>query len=409
MLRCIAFLCAALPFGIARAEPVNPITALERAPVVVIATFESVNPLAHSAHLGHLVVEEVVVGSAASPESIDVVWEEPGLTVPPRFGRGDRVLIGLDALPTASIWRQRIPDADARAHTFAIAGEGAASVARPTTAVVEILRHHLLLDPAARRGDAGLVRLAQLTNVGDPRLAKAALVRITQIHAARSTPLPDVAATALVQALLRRDAPGLDVALIDWIESARPAELLPPLEAAIEAAGPSGGPITLHAAHAALTGSLDPELAAAFARSGDVDARILACRHATGDRARALLPALIVSDPSEHVRAMAVERWAIVAGAHALPEIMRALEDPSVVVRRAAAQAVADVGEPALPDLLALVDSGSSDGARMAIAALSMMGEPAQPALQQIAAEQEDEGLRTLARIALGLPIGHDH
>jgi len=44
-----------------------------------------------------------------------------------------------------------------------------------------------------------------------------------------------------------------------------------------------------------------------------------------------------------------------------------------------------------------------------AIAALSMMGESAQPALQQIAAENEDEALRTLARIALGVPIGHDH
>jgi hypothetical protein len=43
----------------------------------------------------------------------------------------------------------------------------------------------------------------------------------------------------------------------------------------------------------------------------------------------------------------------------------------------------------------------------MAVASLSLMGPPARPALAELAADHPDEGIRTLARIALGLPIGH--
>jgi len=405
----VAWLGAASPATAGPPPPRDLIARLEASSAVVVGTFESVTPLAHSAHLGSFRVEQMLGGDEPAREAIDVVWEEPGLSVPARFSRGGRALLGLAPLPTASIWRMRIPDVELRERAVAVADDGRASLARPSLIETDLLAHYLALAPDARAGDAGMTRLAQLAAAAEPGLARSAAVRLTEVHGAAQRPVPREAADAVTRALLRRDAPALASELIAWIERSRPEGLAPALRAAAPSGDDAPIPTALRAALAALEGELDPDLTAELIRSGDEQDRVLACRYARGDLARALLPGLVVSDRSERVRAAAVTRWVEVAGEAALPEALRALEDPAAPVRRAAVEAIAGLGEPALRELVALTGSGRAEAARMAVASMSLMGEPARPALQQLAAEHEDESIRTLARIALGLPIGHVH
>ena len=388
--------------------PLDLVDELEASASVVVGSFEQVSPLAHSAHLGVLRVEQVVAGDEPERPLVEVVWEEPGLTVPARFAPGHRALVGLAPLPTASIWKTRLPDGEQRARVVAIGGNGRASLARPSGAEIDLLAHYLALAPDAKAGDAGLTRLAQLAALAEPGLARAALARLARAHAAATRPLPREAAEAIVRVARRHDAPALTADLVAWLERTRPEELASPLRAAVAAEEPSA-PVALRAALAAVEGELEPELATDLFRSQSESERMLACRYARGDLARKRLPGLVLSDPSPKVRAVAVERWVEVGGMAALPEALRAFEDPASTVQHAALQAVAGLGEPALPELVSLAESGRPASARMAVGALSMMGEPARPALVELAAGHEDEAVRALARMALGLPIGHEH
>jgi len=384
----------------------NPIEALERAPLVVVGTFDSVTPVGYGAYVGEFRVEENLSGTPLARTSVEVAWEEPGLSVPARYTRGHRALLGLGRLPTASIWKQRIPEGVRRNQILVIDAEGEAAIRRPSAVATDLLRHYLALSPSARQGEAGLIRLAQMTARSEVDLARPALARLDDRLARGEGPLPDQAGLELVVALQRSDEPELVQDLVRWIDEKRPAELAEPLFAA-PADGRVDGSRSLEAARAAIAGQLEPDREALLLASDDPAERELACRYLRGDAARRRLPALILSDPAPRVRVAALYHWADLEGGGAIPEAVRALDDPSVKVRRTAAEVLAGMGEPAIDELHRVTRRDASDGARMAVASLSMMGPPAQGALHDISVRHEDEGMRALARIALGLPIGH--
>ena len=407
----LAALLSGLVMGL-EARPVlaatqNPIEALEQARVVVVGTFDSVTPVGYGAYVGELRVDENLSEAPLERVSYEVAWEEPGLSVPARYARGHRVLVGLGPLPTASIWKERIPELERRNQVLWIDGKGEAAIPRPSAAAAHLMHHYLALSPSARHGEAGLLRLAQMTSRTEVELAQPALARLTGLLAQDDAALPGQAALELVVALQRDNEPGLVQDLLGWVAESRPTELAAPLAAARardKAASRSRG---LEAAHAAIVGHLDSDREVTLLDSDDPTERELACGYLRGDEARRRLPGLILSDPAPSVRVKALQRWADLEGEGAIPEAVRALDDPSVKVRRAAAEVLAEMGQPAIDELHRVTRRDASDGARMAVASLSMMGQPAQEALQDVSIRHEDEGMRTLARIALGLPIGH--
>lgn len=391
------------------------ISTLETAPAVIVGTVSSVSPLKHAAYLARVDVERdlrpgaVDDDASTAPDEVVVVWEEPAPSLPARFEAGHFVLLALEPMPTASIWKARLPDAALRGRALAIAESGNAFLRRPSSFDLTTLDHYLALSGDAREGDAGSIRLADLTAGGSPDLARAAWSRLETILAGRSRPVPPRAATALVTALARTDAGDLPDRIVAWIDRARPQELRPPLDARLAAEDDDSKPVPWLSAAAALDGELAPTSTMDLAASPDEARRLLAARRAGGDVAPKILPGLIRDDPSPAVRAAALARWVALRGELAMPETLRALEDPVASVRMQAAESMAGFGSPAIYPLVDETHRGTPDSARIAIVALSMMGEEARIELVTIAETHEDEAMRTLARVALGLPIGDIH
>jgi HEAT repeat protein len=317
------------------------------------------------------------------------------------------VLLALESLPTASIWKVRIPDAAARANTWALAGRGAGYIERPSGIELDTLEHYLALTRDARAGDAGVVHLSRLAAVAGSRLAHASVARLATLPELNAH-LDQAAASALIDALLRRSEGDVGSAVLVLIEARRPANLRGPLVARIDATAPDA-PAILHAALGALDGQIVDERALALLASHDEEQRLAAARWARGDAAITRLRSLTRHDPSPSVRAAALRRLETLESIAALPEALDALDDPAPEVRRAAAESIASMGPVTIPDLRRIIDFENGDGARTAIAALGLMGESAARELREIAETNPDPGIRTLAEIALGLPIGHRH
>jgi len=404
----LAAATAALLVGAAApgaAAPDGPLAAIETAPVVVVADVRRVEALAYAGYRATLDVERSLRETDRVPATMTVAWEEPAPSLPPRLAVGRRVLIAAGPLPTASIWRTRVPDDAARAAMLGLAGGGAGHLERPGAAELDVLEHYLLVGEAARAGDAGVLHLSRLCAVAQPRLALDAARRLDTLDALGEH-FTRPATEAFVEALLRDDVPGLRQALLDLIERRRPEALDPVIRARLRAAGAAAPPV-LHAALGALRGGLDDDEAVPLLRGDSVEARVAAARQATGPRAHALLRDLMRDDPVPSVRAAAVTRLVALDGAKALPDAMRALEDPAADVRLAAVQAAARLDPEAVEPLRRVALHGPPDAARAAVAALSSMGDEAHETLAELAAEHPDPSMRTLAGIAIGQPIGH--
>lgn len=391
----------------ARATAVGVLAAIETAPVVVIAEVQAVEPLAHAGYRATLSVERSLHPGLSAGDTVAVAWEEPTPSRPARLAVGRRVLVAAGPLPTASIWRVRVPDDESRASLLGLAGGGEGYVVRPSAAEVDAIEHALRAGAEARRGDAGVLSLSRLAAVGQPRLARDAAARLgdfSQLGDHLTAP----AASAFLDALVRDDLPELRESLVGLIEAHRPEAIGPPLRARIEATAPSVPPV-LYLALGALEGGLDDALAVPLLQSGSVEARAAAARQASGPRARKLLRDLLRDDTEPAVRAAAVTRLVELDGAAALGEATGALADPAPEVRLAAARGSARVDPEAVEPLRDVALRGSPDAARAAIAALSLMGAEAHVLLAEFAAAHPDAAIRTLARIAIGEPIGHDH
>jgi len=388
----------------------DPLAALEDARARIVGEVEAVTPLEYGAHRARIRVERTLpeVDGATPPPHVDVVWEEPALSLPPRLGAGDRVLLALQPLPSASIWKQRIPDAADRARLLALVGRPPIVWHRPAAGELDILEHFLRLGPDARAGEAGLHHLLGLCASAQPDLAEPAARRIERTGALGSLPASEAPAALVVAALLRDAAPGVRDALLAALASARPAAVRVLVEARLSTADPRDVPV-LSAALAAIDGGLDDGRALALLRAGSEEARLTAARWARGPKARAALRRHLVDDPSPAVRSAAVRRLVAIEGKGALEDATRALDDPEPDVRLAAVESIARLDPDAVATLVDITDRGRPDAARAAVAALSMMGDEAHLALAEIARDHADAALRELARVAIGLPIGERH
>ena len=371
------------------------VAALERAPLVVVAEVREVErgPGPH-AHVATVSVETSVVGTSAP--ALRVVWDELAPSRRPRLAAGERALIGLE--------RVVHPDAS----RFRLASEGRAWWAAPDAASVNVLRHHLALAPEERAGPTGVRHLLTLAALAPAPLARSAEHRLAGPGVAGGTDLPPEVAALAVRALGRADRRSAgDGAgdLVAWVE-ANPSEAL---EQALEAALAAGDAApAVHAARAVLPGGLRPEAWAALAASPEAPLREVVARHAPASEASALAVLAGSAEPSHRVREAAVGRLATVAFDPVV--VVAALGDGHPAVRLAAANALAARGDSEVPTLRRVAFEGTPREQQTAITGLRIWGSAAAAAvLQEIVETHPSEGMRLMAGVALGEPLGEVH
>lgn len=413
MLASALCLIHALPAsGAQRSQEIGLLRALETASLLVIGRVGEVTALPHVGYAARFSVERVLRtdgdASQMTGQQIELAWEEPSRGIQPRLSAGQRVVMALEAAPTASIWKQRIPNPERRAALHAIAARGQGYLQGASFATLGALEHYLALTGAARRGEAGANQLSHLAARAPVRLALDAVERLrsqSELIAALTPP----AGQALIAALLRVDAEAVTTATLRLIEAERPSVLLSLLDAKIGGMGIEA-PWRLLAARAALQEGIPEELAKQLLESGTEEQRVTATRWAAGPRAGERLRSLMLGDRSAAVREAALLRLAGTEGAASSSDILQGLEDSEPSVRYAAARTLAAFGVEVLPDLRRTIDRGSPEASKMAVLAISLMtGSEARNALEQLAVEHADKVVRAIARVSLGRPLDEAH
>jgi len=399
---------AALADSVPAAGGVRLIENLERAPLAVVgrvAKPRRLDPHAWEATFG---VERTLQGDAGSEATLHITWEELAVLRPVRFADGDRVLLCLERLPAASIWLERIPEAEVRHQTLMVAERGDAFVRRPSPGAVNILEHYLALASEHRGGPTGVGYLVQLAEGAEPQLALASVRRLMSVPSL-DRQIEAGPASGLVNALVRGDrTPRLEQTILELVERRHLESLRPALE--VRASANELPPPAVFAALALLDDGLAPGRTTRLLDHPAAQYRVIAARHATGARAKEKLAGLMLSDPAAEVRAAAVQRFVALSGEAAINAAASVLYDPQMSVRTAAAQAMATQGSAAVPYLVDVVENGDLDAARAAVAGLRFTEtREAHDALRSIVEKHPDPGVRTLAELALGRPIGHDH
>jgi HEAT repeat protein len=389
-----ALLCVA---GVALAQPSTPgralLQAAETARATVVVRVDEVTQLDRSGYAANVQVERVLAGAAQPGSPLRIGWEELAAKPPPRLRAGQRVLVALDDLPQASLWRQRFPDG----HALVLAAHGDALIVDPVAGDVDLIAAYLQLGtpaPAAARS-AALVRVV----VGaSPLLASAAVARLAalpNLAAAIDGPATAQLMTAASDAgkplLLRRD-------IVAFVGQARLTAATPQLErlaqrdSALEAEALTALGQIRGLPAAQVEELLDRKQAAQ---------RAVGARFATGALAERRLPQLLRQDPDPAVRAAAAIALAESHTLWGLDDAIPALADPDPQVRSAAAQALGALGAPAIPTLESVARSQPA-AARGAITALAMAGPQGVAVVRQLAEDHPDTRLRDFARLALG-------
>ena len=377
-----------------------------------VVRFAAVERLDARGYRATATVESVVGSPERTPQSIALAWEELSSQRAVRFAKGDRALVVLEPLGTASIWRTRIPDARSREQTAAVAARGEAFLRDPTIGAIDVLHHFLSLAPEHRDGPTGVGHLAALTAEARPALARDAARRLAAVPKLGEQ-LTAASAARLVTALAREDlGTSFEKLWGPTVAAARGETLDRALEQAVAASRPGRPPPPIYEAIGLASGGLPDDTVAALKDDPDVRYRTIVARTA---RDVPVLESLASSDPVPDVRSAALQRLDELGGANALPALLAALADPNAAVRNVAARATAARGDAAVPLLRSVVYgeyaavAGSADAQRSAIAALGMAGSSGRRTLAEIAAEHPEESLRTLANIALGNLDTHDH
>jgi hypothetical protein len=379
--------------------------ALERSPHAIVATVLAPRPLDDESFVATLRVEVVLAGDLSRGARLELAWEELSRARPPRFADGDRVLLALEPLPGASLWRARLPDPTRRLATWTVAERGDAFLRDPGVGEVELVLHFLALPPDLRDGNPGAAHLVRLAEAAQVPLAAAALERLGEIGGL--DPLLGETSAARLARVLSRGDPRLVEPTLALIERHHLESLRPTLLA--EAAADGSGPAPVYEALARLDGGLAKPLTEALLDRADAPAhRRVGARYAA-KAATARLARLLRLDPAPEVRAAAVTRLVELHGVSEIDRVLFALDDADPTVRARAMVVVSELGAAAVPPLTKVVEAGSPEAARTAVGALQATGPQGTRALERIADEHPDEGVRTLARIALGRPIGHRH
>jgi hypothetical protein len=385
---------------------------MESRAITVVGRIDEVRQLQAQGYSARIWVERVLGAASAKYEEgapLRLAWEELAPSRPPRFGESERVLVVLERLGSASIWKTRIPDPLVRRQTLAVANNGDAFLLDPGLASVDLLHHYLALPSEDRNSTTGLQYLASLTRTSSLPLAVAAARRLGSVPELDKK-LGRPGEEALVAALAREDAePELFAALLPALRAANTASLTKRLRQATRRRKGSAPPARLFAALAIVSndGLSKSDFAWLVARD-DPAYRRVAARSAPPNQA-ASLRRLLSEDPDSVVRAAALQRLVSIGGADGLPDALSGLADPAPRVRAIASERAASFGDDAVPALRSVAYgdypgccTGSIEAARSAIAGLSLAGPSGRVALVEIARDHPDPTLRKLADIALG-------
>jgi HEAT repeat protein len=370
--------------------------ASQQAPTTLLGSVRQPTRVDAHGWAAHLRVERVLVGDVAAGSTLRMAWEELARGRPARFRDGDRVLVALDPLPGASLWRQRFPGGDVRV----VAARGEAFLLDPSAASTEGLAALLALLPGERDREAGVAARARLVAKAQPELARAALEELGAVpHLGRRlTPealgllagavgdpgRPQDLREALLGMVGRRRLVSLRELAVTWSQegSALRASAL--------------------AALAALDGGLPPEQLEVFLESDDPGVRAVAVWNAAGTPWERRLPGLLRTDPAPEVRAAVVETLLEARGEASIGTVSGALFDRDTEVREAAVRGLSGLGPAAVPTLENLVERRQGDEVTTPLAALAMAGPSGRMALERIASLHRDEDVRALARAMMG-------
>jgi hypothetical protein len=399
---------AGLADSVPAAGGVRLIENLERAPLAIVGRVGKPRRLDRHAWEAAFGVERALKGDVGTGTTLHIAWEELALSRPVRFVDGDRVLLCLEQLPAASIWLERIPEAELRHRTLAVVERGDAFLRQPSPGAVNILEHYLALASEQRAGPTGVGYLVQLAEGAEPQLALASVRRLMSVPSL-DRQIEAGSASGLVNALVRSDrAPRLEQTILELVERRHLESLRPALE--VRARADELPPPAVFTALGLLDDGLAPDRTTRLLDHPAAEYRVTAARHATGERAKEKLASLMIGDPAAEVRAAAVERFVALSGEAAISAAASVLYDPEMSVRSAAAKAMATQGSAAVPYLVDVVESGDPEAARAAVAGLRFTEtREAHDALRSIVEKHPDPGVRTLAELALGRPIGHEH
>lgn len=411
----LAPLAAVAALWLAPAAAAQPLLdAAEGAALVVTGTIAASAPVDRHARRARLAVERTPFDAAAtaaatpaataSGRSLVIAWEDLALERAPRFVDGDRVLVALLPLPTASLWRQRFPRAEEE--VWVVAGGSEAQVKNPTAAEVEALAEYLALDPGRRWGASGGRALARLVR-HSPAMAGDALLRLADANRAAALDAESLALLSAVVADEKR-ARSDRAAIVELAGRYRVLGLRPALEAQARPGRTLEPEAVL--ALAALDGEqeLDPARARALLRRDDPLVRAAGARLLRGDAAERELPRLARDDKAPAVRLAAAETLAASGTIWGIEGAIEALRDRDPLVRSGASRALAARGSEAIPYLKAQLDKNTA-AAPGAIVTLSLMGPDGMAIVAQAARTHPDEHVRALARLALGDAGGHAH
>ena len=372
------------------------LAAAETATATALGTVEEPGQVDLHGWAARLRVERVLAGDLAPGSAVRIAWEELSRGRPARFRDGDRILVALDPLPGASLWRQRFPNREA----LAVAAGGDAFLRAPDPVSVEALAAFLTLPAAQRPQTAGVEALLGLVSSAQPTLARAALARMAELPG-----LDSKISYAARQQLARAVA-----------DPARPTELrqgilrliggrqLRSLRPAAELQAQKGSPLRAEAlsALAALDGGFSADRVARLLESEDPAVRAVAVRNTPGTPSERRLARLLREDPDPQVRAAAVETLLAAQGEAGIGSASAALFDGDARVRETAVRGLARLGAAAVPTLEGLVERRTVEEAKAPLAALALAGPPGRAALERIAAFHPDEQVRALARVMLG-------
>ncbi len=403
-----AFASPAAAQGVRAAGGVEIVAAVGRSDLCVVGFTRNLGALDAKAYTAELVVEQALGAGIEAGSSLRITWEELASARPPRFADRERVLVCLESMAGSTLWLRRFPEPAQRREVLVVANRGGAFLRNPQPGGLDELEHYARLTPSDRAGGAGAARLVALAARAEIPIAEDAVVSL----AARPTLAQQLDAELspqLLTALLRPDASeALQQGVLQLISVHRPPALRPPL-AALAAQTPPPSALVFEAL-ARFDGGLAADRSAALLRDPSPERRATAARYADGPDAAGRLTERLRTDPDPGVRAAAVTRLIALEQVRGLPTAMATLADENSDVRLAGARAVASLGAAAVPDLAAAVEAGRQPAASTAVAALRMTAtEEAHTALVAIAKSHPDEGIRKLAGLAVGVPLGESH